>query len=65
MKDVWVLARQMGDMSRVLGNEKRLGKGTKCETAGALKGAKNSPVARTLSEQEGEGAESAGEVGRD
>lgn len=39
---MWVLARWMGDGSRVLGNEKRLGKGTECEIAGSLKGTINS-----------------------
>lgn len=39
---MWVLARQMGDGSRVLGKEKRLGKGTECETAGSLKATINS-----------------------
>ena len=39
---MWVLARQMGDRSRVLGNEKKLGKGTKCEIAGPLRGTINS-----------------------
>lgn len=34
----------MGDGSRVLGNEKRLGKGTQCERAGPLKGTINSPA---------------------
>lgn len=38
---MWVLARQMGDKSRVLGNKKKLGKGTKCETAGPLRGTIN------------------------
>lgn len=42
MKDVWVLARLRRDESRVLSNEKRLGKGIKCETAGPLEGAINS-----------------------
>lgn len=41
---MWVFVRWMGDGSRVLGNEKRFGKGIECEIVGFFKGIINSLV---------------------